>query len=793
MAGLMPETTYAFESGGEPEHITDLSYEAFTGFHNRYYHPSNSYIVLYGNISSGKTLRFLDENYLRDFSAIAPDSDIAPQPLWTSPRTLSFEAPAPKDDDGTATALLLWLFCDSVDPVSMLGGTVLGHYLLGTESSPLKRALIDSGLGEDLDDMSGFGTEAVQSVFCAGLRKTKPAHAGKIQQIILDTLAEQVEKGMNEELLEGAMRQVEFHLREVDGSHFPYSLRLADRCYNAWLYGGDPLAHLAFEKPLDALKKHRMNGDSFFRDMIKNRLLQNPHRLLSVITASSKMGVELEKQTERQAALLTASFTQKDRERCLRVTEELIKRQGMPPTPESLATLPRLSKDDLPRIEPEIPTAITSVNGLTLYSHPIFTSDIVYLDLCFDLRALPPELVPYLPLYLELLRRCGTKTHTYEQMAVRVALAMGGLGTSVSCKTLTGSADDLFLFSFVRGKSLRSRFNEMLEIMSDLLLNADFSNKKQVKDILLEERNNLNASIISGGHSMALLLASSQLSNSREIEEKLNGITQLRFLDGLIKVNAFDEAVSNFGRLHACIINKNACTISVTYDEPAALKDELSSFVDKLPGFAVSVKATTQQPAGAKGIRGVEISSAVNFMAQSWRLGTFEPEEYGLVFLLTRNLSTGYLWDKVRVEGGAYGGMATMSIAHPIFSCASYRDPNLTATLRHFKNALESVAAGIAPAALEQSIIGAIGRIDQPKSPHGKGFDETMDRLCGYTIEARQRLRDAILNATPEKLQMIARKILATRESATVILGSAAAFDAAEKEGLKFEREPLLK
>jgi Zn-dependent M16 (insulinase) family peptidase len=177
VAGLMPDTIYAFESGGDPEQIPSLSYERFTEFHRRFYHPSNSYIFLYGSIPSEKTLRFLDDHYLADFSAPPQRAAIARQPLWHAPRRLSFEAPAQKEDDGTATVLLAWIFGESSDPLSALCGTVVGHYLLGTESSPLRRALVDSGLGEDLDETSGFGIEAVQSFFIAGLRKTRPGNA----------------------------------------------------------------------------------------------------------------------------------------------------------------------------------------------------------------------------------------------------------------------------------------------------------------------------------------------------------------------------------------------------------------------------------------------------------------------------------------------------------------------------------------------------------------------------------------------------------------------------------------
>jgi Zn-dependent M16 (insulinase) family peptidase len=793
VAGLMPDTPYAFESGGDPEHIPDLSHEGFTAFHRRFYHPSNSYFFLYGNIASEKTLQFLNDNYLAGYAAAPPDSAIPPQPLWQSPRILSIEAPAPKEDDGTATVLLVWIFGESIDPLSVLCGTVLSHYLLGTESSPLKRALVDSGLGEDLDDASGFGVEAVQSVFAAGLRKTKPIDAKKIEEIVLAALREQVDNGMNDELFEGALRQVEFHLREVDGGHFPHHLRLADRCYNSWLYNGDPLAHLAFEKTLAEIKKRRKTGDSFFRETIRKNLLENPHRLLATIAASSEKGKELEQQTERQALLLASAFSPSDLERCRDLTRELIRQQNTPPSAEALATLPRLAKSDLPPKGFDVPCSTGTIAGVPFYRHPIFTSGIVYFDIGFDLHEVTPALIPYLPLYLELLRRCGAAEFSYEQMATRVALATGGIGASSFARTVIGTHNDLFFHTFIHGKSLLSRFSEMLDILSDFFTKPDLSNGKQIKDILLEARNNLNASIIGAGHQMAMLLASSRLSHSRCVEEKLGGLSQLRFLDTIVRKNDIDEIIPSLGRLHSFMINKNTCIVSVTADDPEALTREIASFIENLPGQTVSPKTTAPETVSPASAQGIEIASAVNFTARAWRLDAFTPEIYGLLFLMARHLSTGYLWDKVRVEGGAYGGMSSMSIAHPVFACASYRDPNLAATLAHFEKGLASIAKGVEQAALDQSIIGAIGQIDHPKPPHGRGFGETLDRLCGYTPEARLRLREAVLSATPEKLRKTAQKILDTKESAVAVLGSAAAFDGAEKEGVKFEREPLLK
>jgi presequence protease len=791
IAALMPDTPYAFESGGDPEHIPDLDYQGFVDFHRRYYHPSNSYIFLYGNLASGKTLQFLTETYLDGFTAAPPCSAIEPQPLWRSPRTLAFEAPAPQTDDGTATVLCSWIFGASTDPLSVLCGTVLSHYLLGMESSPLKRALVDSGLGEDLDDASGFGVEAAQSVFTAGLRKARPEDAEKIQGIILTMLGKQVDNGLNGDLLHGALRQVEFSLREVGGGHFPHHLKLADRCYNSWLYDGDPLAHLSFEKPLSAIKQHLLAGDQFFRETIRDNLLANPHRLLSVITASSQKGRELEQQTERQAVRLSADFTSADRERYANLTNALRRQQNTPASAAALASLPRLARTDLPLLGFDVPCSTGTVAGVPFFAHPIFTSDIVYFDIGFSLRAVPDDLLPYLPLYLELLRRCGAAGFSYEQMATRIALATGGIGTSSFSRTVIGTQDDLFLHAFIHGKSLLSRFGSMLRILSDLCSGPELSNSKQIKDILLEERNNLNASIINNGHQIALLLASSALSPSRGIEERLGGVSQLRFLNALIRNDAIADIIPQLTRLHALLINKNGCVVSVTADDPDALQSEIETFIHDLPGSAAERQKLSISETIQGSPRAIEISSAVNFTARAWRLHGFSPEHYGLLFLMARHLSTGYLWDKVRVEGGAYGGMAIMSIAHPIFSCASYRDPNLAATLGHFEKGLQTIASGVAKDSLDQSIIGAIGRIDQPRPPHSRGFGETIDRLCGYTPELRRRLREAVLAATPEKLTETAQMILALKESSVAVLGSVAALDGAEKEGMMFAREQL--
>lgn len=789
---LFPDNTYFYESGGEPEHITDLTYDQFRDFHSKYYHPSNSFIFLYGNISSESTLSFLDQNYLQHFERLHVDSKVTLQPLWLEPKTIEITAPSPKEDDGTATIALVWIFGNSTDPVITLAGRILSHYLLGTESSPLKRALVDSGLGEDLDDISGFDSELIQTVFAAGLRKSKADSAQDIQKLILDTLKKQVENGLDKELLEGAIRQVEFSLREITGAHFPYNLRLAERCYRSWIYDGDPLAHLAFEKPLSIIKNEHTKGQKFFIDIIKNNLLLNNHRLLSVVIASSDMGKLLEQQTEEQARKLTQTFSSSDKKQYLELTNTLLKQQMTPPSPEALATLPKLEKRDLSRKGKDIPAIRNNLDGVTVFTHPIFTSGVVYFDIGFNFQSLPSRLIPFVPFYSELITRCGSAGYSYEENAKRIALATGGISASVTCKTKPGSEEDLFFYGFFHGKAIVSQVKDMLDIIKDLLLYPDLSNTKQIKDILLEERNGLHSSIIGSGHQFAITHASSFLSTSKYLDEIMGGITQLRFLDRTIRNDDLSLIIDSVKEIHRYVINKKAAFISLTADDPSAILNYVQDFLKYIPDFPLTIEHYKKPESYPRTAIGIEINSAVNFVSKIWKIPAANPVQSGLQYLISRYLTTGYLWDKVRVEGGAYGGMSITTIAHPIFACASYRDPNLLSTLTHFEKGLEMVASGISQEKLDQNIIGSIGRIDSPQSPHSQGLGEALELMIGYTKEFRQKLRETILDANSQSIEEAVRNILNAQNSVISVIGGGAAFDAAEKSGFALSREPLL-
>ncbi len=794
ISALLPDTTYFYESGGEPEHIPELTYEDFKEFHRRYYHPSNSYVFLYGNIPSEKTLSFLHDNYLEEFDRLDVDAEITPQPRWSKPRKIEIMAPGGKDVDGTASVVVSWILGDTVDAEGTLAGKILSHYLLGTEGSPLRRALIDSGLGEDLDDASGFEGDLRHNLFSAGLRKAKPENADKIERLVLDVMTDLAGGGIDEELLEGSIRQIEFRLREItDAGSFPHSLMLAERSYRSWIYGGDPLAQVRFEEIIGRIKKAKAGGIQYFADKINEDFVRNPHRLLSVTIASAEEGKRLESLSEKQAQRLTADFTEKDFAQGYEITKHLFEYQSKLPSAQQLASLPRLHKKDLPTQNQLVETDVGRLGDVSYYSHPLFTAGIAYVDLSFDLSTVPFDLLPYLSIYYDVLTRCGAGDYDFRKMATRISLGTGGIGSSSVCATMTGTEDDLLFRGFLHGKVLHDRIDNLFEVFEDILLRPHLDEQKLVKDVLFEMRNDMNASIVRSGHSFASERAGSKLVRSRYIGEIMDGVTQLRFLNGIVRNGDIGQVCRNLRRLHEIVVDGGTVTASITTDKPDPVLERIGTLVGRLPKHGRAVAEIPFSPRVGSAATAIEINSSVNYVAKVWRVLPLRPEAVGTFRLLARSLSTGYLWEKVRVEGGAYGGMASSSGAHPLFTCASYRDPNVSSTLEHFEKGLRIVAEKLPVDEVDQSIIGAVGKIDSPRTPHAKGLGESIARMSGRSPEFRQQMREAVLGATPESLAQTAQSLLETQDMVTVVIGNSAAFDKAEKEGVTWSREELLR
>ncbi|ERP32100.1 insulinase family protein [Chitinivibrio alkaliphilus] len=790
LSGIAPGTTYFHESGGDPKKIPDLTYEQFCDFHGRLYHPSNAYFVLYGNIPTEKTLQFVEDRFLSSYERQDVDTSIGVLAPWNSPRQMDITVPASREDDGYASVLLNWYCPGVLDGYEGLIGDVLSHYLFDGESAPLKRALLDSGLGEDLDDMCGYDNDLFITVFTAGLQRVLPQNSEAVFSCIMKTLQNIADTGPDPELLEGAIRRVEFTLREIrEGGGYPHALQVATRIHRSWIYGGDPLTHIAYETPLAQLKK-KLAEPGAFSAFIRRFFLDNDHCLRMVAEGSSAMGEQLSRQTEEQATRLSADFTEEDRHRYHEETKALLAEQQRAHTPEELAVLPQLDKSDIPLENELVPCQEERIEGVQMYTHPVFTGGVYYLDWAFDISRIPHNLIPFFPLYASYITKAGAGEYTTAEMAKRLNLVTGGFSCNDTIIEDGEDSDKIHARAVFSGKCLRQNVPALLEVFEDVFLRPDFTDTTLVKNILFQQVNQYAHSIVSAGHSYGIRRGLGQLLPSKQLDEKLNGITQYRFIKKRTETHDYDEILRAFSQIHKALLTRDGLFLSNTCTTPVEDGDMLSRIIRALPES--SEETTSLSLLENSSAVAVAVNSSVNYVTQSWKLPHFAPSLVGTSYILARLLSTGLLWDTIRVEGGAYGGMAVFSSAQRGFSLASYRDPNLEDTLTRFVGALKTLAETVTQSDVDRTMFAVVSKFDAPRGPHAKGVSESFARVTGNSPERRQAFRDAVLSCTAEKVSDLCRYLLGSIEQSQVaVIANEESIQKARDTGRAFAVEQL--
>ncbi|MDO9558865.1 MAG: insulinase family protein, partial [Syntrophales bacterium] len=415
---LYPDTPYACDSGGSPEVIPSLTYEQFKAFHRTYYSPSNAYWFLYGDIPTRDHLVFLEE-ILAGFERVHVASKIPSQPRWDAPTAVRGYYPVGKAESlqKKTTVNLGWMLSENTDHDTALLLQITAGALVGSAAGPLRKALIDSGLGEDLSPVTGLERDLKQIAFAVGLRGTDPQKAQKIEKLILDTLQHVADDGFDRELIEGTLHQVEFHGKEIQRGTFPYGITLMGRVFHTWLYDGDPLAGLNFPRLIEAVRRRWVENPALFEDVVRKWFLDNPHRLLSVMEPSPGYLDEQEASFKNRMSGIKATLPADAVEKIRQAAEALKSFQAQADGPETLACLPRLNVRDLERTVETIPTERLSIGGVPALDHELFTNGIVYLDLAFDISDIPEELQPCLPLLGKFMTNMGAAGLDYEQMA----------------------------------------------------------------------------------------------------------------------------------------------------------------------------------------------------------------------------------------------------------------------------------------------------------------------------------------------------------------------------------------
>lgn len=783
---LFPRHVYGVDFGGDPRHIPELTYERFKAFHETYYHPSNAFIFFYGNDDPQKRLQLM-EAYLKPYKKRRVKSQIPLKKPFKRPKRVEYVYDAGQDTDIKKKHYLTvnWVLPDTSDPVMNFSLRILAHILIGTPASPLKKALLDSGLGEDL---TGLGLEADirQIIFSTGLKGTRTRDAKKIETLIFDTLERLVRDGIDPDMIAAALNTVEFRLRENNTGSFPRGIALMLRALSTWLYDDDPFKLLAFEAPLDTIKARLANDQRYFEKLIEIYLLNNPHRTTLRLKPDPEFGPRLEEEEKTRLAKFRETLSAEQLARMAETTKLLKKRQETPDSPEALATLPTLKLDDLEKEGKTIPLEMTEEQGTKVLYHDLFTNGIVYLDLGFDLRALPQALLPLTEVFGRALLEMGTESEDYVKLSQRIGKSTGGIRRESFASTVFGSRESVMKL-FLRGKATMAQSTELLNILKEILLTAKFDDKERFKQIVLEEKAGMEAMLIPRGHVYANKRLQAQFSEAGWAQDQMSGIGYLFALRELEKEieKKWQQVLAKLEAMREALVNRKTLLCNVTLDAAnwGIFQSQLENFIAAMPVKDAQFSTFDFQPSPQK--EGLIIPAQVNYVGKGANLYELGYEYDGSAIVVNGYMQMAYLWEKIRVQGGAYGGFSSFDDASGVFTFLSYRDPNVAATIENYDKAgsfLKNLdSSRLTEQELTKAIIAAIGDLDAYQLPDAKGYTSMIRYLTNRTDTLRQKIREEVLTTNGEDFIAFGEVLeKAAQSQALAVMGSQSALEGAE-------------
>ena len=783
---IFPDTLYSLDSGGRPDEIPSLSYEEFRDFHSRYYHPSNSRFFFWGDDPEEERLAIV-ARALAGKGHCDVDSSISLQPAFAAPTRVTRAYPAEKGANCLFT--VNWLTGKRGDLERTLTLEMLQHILEGMPGSPLRRALISSGLGEDTTG-DGLQMDLAQTSYSTGLKGVAEEDLPRAEELIFSTLKELAEKGIDKSLVEAAVNTVEFSYRESNTGNFPQGLAAMLQCLATWLYDENPLDSLAWEKPLASIKERLAKGDPVFEEAIRTLFLENPSRATVVLTPDEGLAARIEEEEAARVSAAQAAMSLKEREEVVRITRELQKAQATPDTPEALASIPSLGLGDLPSHNRLTQRAIQETSDFTMVGHELPTRGVAYMNLLIPLPKLPVRLVPSLSLFLRTFRDVGTARRDYTELGALIAAKTGGLGASLTMVNHTDG--NLRCYLNLTGKAVSSKVQDLFDILNEILLEPIKDKdvlSQRLKEMLLEDKAGLEQDLVASGHKAASTRVLTHFSPAAVIGEAMDGIHYLNTLRSRLDNwdTALPQLLEDLDELRRLLVVARPgvvhCVGSTDDMENVA---RLAEHVwHALPGGARVDGTQCISLAAPVGAEVFATPSQVNYVAKGCNLKALGYSYHGSAAVIMRHLARSYLWEQVRVLGGAYGAFCSLDRTSGNFVCSSYRDPNVEKTVAVYDSMADYLAGiSLTREDLTRAIVGTIGDLDLYRLPEARGAYSLGRWLAGESDEALQALREEILSTTNDDFRAFAPILKeAASKGETCVIGGANAARAAEEKG----------
>lgn len=743
---LFPDNNYRFSSGGDPQAIPSLTNEQFLDFHRRYYHPSNAYILLYGDADLAGELAFLDAR-LSQFDRRDVKIEFQPQKPFKKMKEVvaAYSVPENSSPTGQSYLSLAWVVGNGTDRELLLQLRILAEALVRNESAPLRQALRTAGIG--LDYQAHPTGNSLQCAFQIVVRSANPGERKKFRDVVLKTLEEVVKNGLDKKMLEGIVNREEFALREDNDAQ--KGLKYGFSLMPWWLATGNPFAGLEYETALARLKRDVVAGA--LEDLIRNRLLVNPHGLLLELNAEPGRENRADQARAAELAELKAKMSKKEIAALVKNTGELIADQQQPDSPAALASIPMLTRADLNPQALWYDTKTGKTDGVPFWHYNTFTAGVVYLRLAFDLRGVPAELLPYAALLRELLGSFDTDHYSFGDLDNSLNRETGGFDCAIS-NYLEQRDDQRLAPRFtVAVKALATKAGPAFALAGEIVNHSRYRQQARIRELLSRLLSRLDAQLKSDGLGYASKRLQSYYSRRGVFDETIGGLDYYRFVKELNdNFDArFDELSEHLARTAALIFSRRHLVVAATCSEAElpAVTAALKTLLPTLPDTEVTPQTWKFVPTVKN--EALMAASKVQFVLKG---GSFKLAGYrwnGKMMLLSRLISSDWLWNRLRVVGGAYGGFCSITPDGNLI-LASYRDPNLKETLDNFDAVPDYLARlKLDERELTRYLIGAVARLDQPLSPSAAGDLAFRRRFEQTTKAVIQRDRDELLSITP--------------------------------------------
>lgn len=754
MNSLFPDTSYGTESGGDPTVIPELTYDDFLDFHGKYYHPSNSYIYLYGDMDMVEKLRFIDEYYLNDYDKMIPDSEFECQEAFAKPKEVIKDYPIMEgetEEDNTYLAYST-VIGDNMDRKLYVAFQVLDYALCSAPGAPLKQALTAKGIGKEI--YSTYDNGIMQPFFAIVAKNANNAQKNEFIETIEAVLKEQVEKGIDKKALLAGLNYFEFKYRESDFGSYPKGLILGLQALDSWLYDETkPFIHIEANDTFAALKK--LAEGRYYEELIETYLINNMHK--SVVMLSPVKGLTSQKDAALQKKLkdYRDSLSIAERDKIVRETKELERYQEEPSPKEALEKIPLLTREDMKKEAENYVNEERYAEDTLILFHDIFTNGIGYLRFVFDISKVPQELFPYIGILKNVLGMVDTKNFAYGDLYHETNIKTGRI--SMAINTYANALDlSKYKITFeVKAKVLYENLEDAFKLVTEILLHSKFNDTKRLHEIIAEVQSRMQASMISSGHSLAAIRALSYISETAAVSEQISGMPQYRLLERLHSEfeNKKEDLVLKLNQLIQYIFRPENFMIDYTASEKEydGLVEMVNSFRKNL--LTDPIEQAKYVPVLEKKNEGFLTSAQVQYVCMAGNFINKGLPYTGALKVLKVMMGYDYLWNRIRVKGGAYGCMCNFGKTGDSYF-VSYRDPNLDKTIEVYKSAAEYISTFEADErTITQFIIGAISDLDVPMTPATQGMYSMTGYMTNFSFDRVQKERDELLGATAKTIR----------------------------------------